>query len=167
MLAVGAVGVLGFQQVFKPIAVSAATSVRQVVRNTLVTPVRDPFYPDYYQRVFVFPTEFAGWWFGDDYAKGFQKITFTSLDPSTQEKVKEFLIAGYTSREAGFQMGVLTGHTPDSCYSGNGNATTSDDYNLFFPATPSGELTSPVRLQAEGGIDRVVFVPARWWEPMQ
>jgi len=169
VLTLGVVGVLGFQQVGKPIAVSAATSLTQVARNTLVTAVRDPFYPDYYHRVFVFPTAFAGWWFGNDYASNLIKTTFTSLDGSTAEKVKEFYTYGFYSVNNGLELPIMNGNVPDSTYNHQvGTMTASDDFFLFFPATPSGELTSPVRVQVpDQSIDRVVFVPARWWEPMR
>ena len=169
VLTLGLVGVLGFQQVGKPIAVSAATSLTQVARNTLVTAVRDPFYPDYYHRVFVFPTAFAGWWFGNDYASNLIKVTFTSLDGTTAEKVKEFYTYGFYSADNGLELPIMNGTVPDSTYMHYpGTLTASDDFHLYFPATPSGELTSPVRVQVPNQlIDRVVFVPARWWEPMQ
>lgn len=169
VLTLGLVGVMGFQQLGRPIAVSAATNIKQVVTNTLVIPIRDPFYPDYQHRVFLFPTAFAGWWFGDDYAKGFQKVTITSLDGSLSEKVRVFYSYGLYSVSNGLEMPIMNGHVPDSTYNHYvGTMTASDDYFLFFPATPSGELTSPIRVQApEQFVDRVVYVPARWWEPMQ
>lgn len=169
VLTVGVLGVLGFQQVFKPMAVSAATTVKQVVRNTLVTAIRDPFYPDYYHRVFVFPTAFAGWWFGDAYATNLMMATFTSLDPQISIAPREFYVLGYTYGRNGLELPVMNGNTPDSCYMHYaGSLTKSDDYNFLFPSSPSGELTSPIRVQIpEGSLDVIVYAPARWWKPLQ
>ncbi len=168
VLTLGLVGVFSLQQVGKPITVSAATSLTQVVRNTLVTAVRDPFYPDYYHRVFVFPTAFAGWWFGNDYASNLHLITFTSLDPKLNEMSRSFYTLGYSGGARGLELPIMNGTVPDSTYMYYpGSLTASDDFHFFFPASPSGELISPVRVQMEDILDRVVYVPTRWWEPMR
>ena len=169
VIAVGVIGVLGFPNVLKPAMVLAFSSVTGAARNTMVVPIRDPFYPDYQQRVSVFPGAFAGWWYGNLYASQLMKATFTSLDPSTDGKTKDIYVLGFSSGNNGVELPLMDGTVPGSTYTYYpGSLTSSDDFHYLFPATPSGELTSAVRMQIpEGSLDMTVFVPARWWEPIQ
>lgn len=138
----------------------AATSVD-------VIPIKDPFFPYLVQRIYVFSTSYPGWWVGSN-AQYFPYITLQSLDASVSAQ-KSFYIPFYASCTNGIEMELMGGTVPGSSYVYNTcTLKSSDDFHFLFPASPSGNLTSPVlaTITSPSGsvvLKRTVYVTPSWW----
>lgn len=133
-------------------------------QNNLIIKVKDPFYPDYSHRIELFSLIRPDWWVGKDQAKYFTKLTFISTDPSLPGKKKSFWVGFICSGDDALEISLMGGTTPGTCYQHYcGSLQISDDFNFVFPAQPTGNLTSPVRVTGGGWLDMTVYVPISWW----
>ena len=142
-------------------AVNSASGITKY--STLA--VKDPFYPDYPGRRFLFPTSNLSWWG----SPGLTKYTITSIDPRVRMKTVSFYAAGYARCTNGVEMGLPFGNALGSTYNHNTcSLTASDDFNFLFPSqvttTQVTTLDSAARLAADsGGLSETIYLPLSWW----
>lgn len=134
------------------------------IPQQLITLVKDPYHMDMSSRIFAYSRVNPIWWDRQN-ASYYEYLTFESTDPNLPGKTRSFWVPFIASTSRGLEMAIMNGTVPGSSYEYfTGSLTESDDFHLFFPASPSGEINSPVHVTGEKThLDLNLYVPTAWW----
>ncbi len=147
-----------------PVVQSALAAAAKTFNQITSYALRDPFYPDYPQRRFLFPTNALSWWG----VNGLNKYTITSKDPRVGNRSVTFYSSGYYQCASGIEMGLPFGNAPGSSYSHIAcGLSASDDFNFLFPSSPvttaQTVISSPALITSAGGLNATIYLPSSWW----